>query len=311
MQFVNEGDDLTIGVLDFLQHGLQAFFKLTAVLGTRHHGREVEGDHAAVAQRLGNVALHNALGETLHNRGLADARLANEHGVVLSATREHLNNAANFVIASNNRVQLAGPSDLGEVTSVLFEGLKGALGILSGNALTATNLTQSSEQLFAIGAHELREGDHDVINREEIITEITAKSIRGFHGAASLGRQSRLRSTRGSGLARDDVGQSSHHREGVDAGGRHEGSCHATLLRNGGEQDVLGRDVGITRACGSGVGFAEGLPQLGCPFLRIECHANYLRGLIRLTKMAIVFCTGTRSRRNCLVVSAATVCTSR
>jgi hypothetical protein len=37
VQLVDEGDDLTFGVLNLLQHGLQPLLELAAVLGARHH----------------------------------------------------------------------------------------------------------------------------------------------------------------------------------------------------------------------------------------------------------------------------------
>src|ERR1700691_652352 len=50
----------------------------------------------APAQGLGDVALHDALGEPLHDGGLAHPGLADEDGVVLGAPREHLDDAADL-----------------------------------------------------------------------------------------------------------------------------------------------------------------------------------------------------------------------
>ena len=61
----------------------------------------------AVAQRLGDVAGDDALGEALDDRGLADARLADQHRVVLGAAREDLDHAADLVVAPDHRVELA------------------------------------------------------------------------------------------------------------------------------------------------------------------------------------------------------------
>ena len=85
VELVDEGDDLALGVGDLLQHRLQPLLELAAVLGPGHHGRQVEGDHALVAQALGHVALDDAVGQALDDGGLAHAGLADEHGVVLGA----------------------------------------------------------------------------------------------------------------------------------------------------------------------------------------------------------------------------------
>lgn len=44
VQLVDEGDDLALGLLDLLEHGLQPFLELTAVLRARDHGTKVERD---------------------------------------------------------------------------------------------------------------------------------------------------------------------------------------------------------------------------------------------------------------------------
>ena len=72
-------------VLDLLEDGLEPLLELAAVLRAGDHRAEVEGDEALAAQRLGHVAVDDALGQALDDRGLADAGLADEHRVVLRA----------------------------------------------------------------------------------------------------------------------------------------------------------------------------------------------------------------------------------
>jgi hypothetical protein len=50
----------------------------------------------------GHVAGDDALGEALGDRGLADAGLADQHGVVLGAAREDLDDAADLVVAADD-----------------------------------------------------------------------------------------------------------------------------------------------------------------------------------------------------------------
>ena len=76
--------------LDLLQHGLEPLLELAAILCAGDHGAQVKADQTLVAQPLRHVAGHDALGETLDDRGLADARLADQHRVVLGAAAEHL-----------------------------------------------------------------------------------------------------------------------------------------------------------------------------------------------------------------------------
>ena len=85
VQLVEEQDDRALRVSDLLQHALQAFLELAAVCRARDQRADVEGDHAPLAQRLGHVAVDDPLCEPLDDRRLADARLADQHGVVLGA----------------------------------------------------------------------------------------------------------------------------------------------------------------------------------------------------------------------------------
>ena len=107
----------------------------------------VERDDALVLEAFGHVALHDAQGEPFDDRRLADARLADQHGVVLGAPREHLDHAADFLIAADDRVELALPGPLDQVDAVLFERLEFAFGRLVGHAGTAAHGLQRVEHL--------------------------------------------------------------------------------------------------------------------------------------------------------------------
>jgi hypothetical protein len=85
VHLVDEGDHLALGVGDLLEDGLESFLELAAVLGAREHRRDVERDQPLALQALGHVAVADAAGEPLDDRGLADPGLADEHRVVLGA----------------------------------------------------------------------------------------------------------------------------------------------------------------------------------------------------------------------------------
>ena len=93
VQLVDEQDDLALGVLDLLQDGLEPLLELAAVLGAGDERAQVECDDALVLQALGHVAAHDALGQALDDGRLADARLADQDGVVLGPPRQHLDDA--------------------------------------------------------------------------------------------------------------------------------------------------------------------------------------------------------------------------
>ena len=107
VQLVDERDHLAGGVGDLLEHGLEALLELAAVLGAGEHRGDVEGDQPLVLEALGHVAVGDAAGEALDDGRLADAGLADQHGVVLGAPREHLDDAADLVVAPDDRIDLA------------------------------------------------------------------------------------------------------------------------------------------------------------------------------------------------------------
>ena len=94
-------------------------------------------DELAVAQPLGDVAGDDPLGEALDDRGLADAGLADQHGVVLRAAAKHLDHAADLVVAADHRVELALRGRVGEVAAEALERLELVLGVLVGDAVAA------------------------------------------------------------------------------------------------------------------------------------------------------------------------------
>ena len=95
------------GFLHFLQHRLEALFELAAILRAGDQRAHVERDDALVLQPLGHVAAHDALGQPFDDGGLADAGLADQHRVVLGAARQHLDDAADLLVAADHRVELA------------------------------------------------------------------------------------------------------------------------------------------------------------------------------------------------------------
>ena len=145
VQLVDEEDDLALGLPDLLEDGLQPLLELAAVLRAGEQRADVERPDPLALEPLGDVARDDALGESLDDGGLADARVADEHGVVLRPAREHLDDTADLLVAPDDRVELAGLRELGEVAAELLERLVGALRILRRDALRAAHLLQRGE----------------------------------------------------------------------------------------------------------------------------------------------------------------------
>ena len=107
VQLVDE-QDAVAAVLDLFDDLLEALFELAAVLGARDQRANVQRQQALAQQRLGHVAGGDALGQTFDDGRLANARLADQRGVVLRASRQDLHDALDLLVAADDRVELAG-----------------------------------------------------------------------------------------------------------------------------------------------------------------------------------------------------------
>ena len=94
------------GALDLVHHRLQALLELAAELRARDHRAHVEREHPLVLQVLRHVAGDDLLREPFGDRRLADARLADDHRVVLRAAVQDLHHPLDLVLAADHRVEL-------------------------------------------------------------------------------------------------------------------------------------------------------------------------------------------------------------
>ena len=130
VQLVDEQQDAALGALHLVQHGLQALLELAAVLRARDQHAHVEREDRLVAEALGHVAVHDALGEPLDDGRLADPWIANQHRVVLRLAGEDLDHAADLAVATDHRVEPPAARLRHEVPSVSLERLVRRLGRL-------------------------------------------------------------------------------------------------------------------------------------------------------------------------------------
>ena len=103
---------------DLLEHRLHALLEVAAVLRAREHGGDVERHQLLAGQRGGDISRDDALGQSLGDRGLADAGLADQDGVVLGPAGQDLHHAPDLVVAADHGVQPAPAGPLGEIVGV-------------------------------------------------------------------------------------------------------------------------------------------------------------------------------------------------
>ncbi len=156
VDLVDEDDDFAFGAADLLHDGLEPLLEFAAELGAGDERAHVEGEEPASADVFGHVVGDDLLGKAFDDCGLADAGLADEDGVVLGAAVEYLDDAADFVIAADDGIELAFAGGLGEVVAVLFERLVAFFGALAGGACAAADVLEGGGRCFSLSKPDSR-----------------------------------------------------------------------------------------------------------------------------------------------------------
>ena len=144
VQLIDEDDGVLV-LHQLLHDGLEPLFELAAVLGAGDDQRKIQRQDALVGQERGHVAFGDALRQAFHDGGLADARLADQHRIVLGAAAQDLHHALQFVIAADQRIERVVHGGLGEVAAE-FGQQRAFLGPVGGHFLALRAL-----QFFADG----------------------------------------------------------------------------------------------------------------------------------------------------------------
>ena len=158
MQLINEEQNTPIAILDLVENGLESLLKFAAVLRAGDHRAEVHRDQRFVFERFRDVAAVDAPGQSLGDGGLADARLADEHRVVLGAARQDLHDPFGLPGPADHRIQplLAGGlrevaaelvQDEGPRSGVTAAATRGRTGLLLGARGTLARPCIAGEQL--------------------------------------------------------------------------------------------------------------------------------------------------------------------
>ena len=121
MDFVDEQHRPRL-VRQLLQHGLETLFEIPPVFGARQQGAHVEGVHLRVLEYFRDATLDHATCEAFGNCGLADASLTDKQRIVLASPAQNLNDALDFFLTTDQRVNLADQSLLVKVLGVVLEG---------------------------------------------------------------------------------------------------------------------------------------------------------------------------------------------
>ena len=106
VDLVDEHDRAGIG-LDLLDHLLEPFLEIAAIARAGEQRAHIEREHGGAFEHVGHFAVDDAARQTLGDRGLADAGIADEQRIVLLAAAEHLDRAVDLGVAADQRIDLA------------------------------------------------------------------------------------------------------------------------------------------------------------------------------------------------------------
>ncbi len=118
VQLIDEDDGVLI-LHQLLHDGFQPLFELAAIFRAGDDERKIESQDALVGQERRHVAIGDALGQAFHDGGFADARLADQHRIVLGAAAQDLHHALQLVIAADQRIERAIHGGLREIAAEL------------------------------------------------------------------------------------------------------------------------------------------------------------------------------------------------
>ena len=100
----------------------EPLFEIASVLGPGDHSREVEREYDLAFEKVGNFVFDYRLRKAFDYRGLADARLAYEDGVVFRAPRKNLNYLVYFLFSAYYGIYFTFERLLREIGAVLKHG---------------------------------------------------------------------------------------------------------------------------------------------------------------------------------------------
>ena len=124
MHLINEQNDLSVALLDFLQDRLEPFLELSSHGGSSNKGTEVQSDETTRwLELVRHITCDHPLCDSLGNGGLSDTRVSNQDRIVLCPAGQDLDGAANLIITANHWVEFALFGLLCKVNTIFEKGV--------------------------------------------------------------------------------------------------------------------------------------------------------------------------------------------
>ena len=285
VQLVDEKDDVA-GLLHLVDGVLDALFKLTPVLGAGHHAGQIQRQDPLVQQLLRHVGGGDALGQTLCDGGLAYAGLTDEHGVILGAAGQDLDDPLDLLFTANDGVQLAAAGRLRQVTGILLQsallaallcGSGSAAGHGGGAGRLIELLHHGAVQLLGVDAHGAQDAQGHVValpqqpHQQMLGADVAGAGAGGLgngqlHGALGTGRQPLRGCGAGDAGAYAAVQDVADHLVGESVLLQHTVG-NALLFPQQAQQQVLGAHIAMSHILSGLLGQTQSLLCTGGEFI--------------------------------------------
>src|SRR6056297_1670253 len=271
VDLVDEQDDAAFLLLQIAEDGLEALLELAAELGPGDKRAHVQRQYALVAQTLGDLAVDDALSQAFDYRGFANAGLADEYRVVLGPALQHLDGAADFLVAADDRIQPRLFGALGQVYGVLVQRLAGVLGVRVVDLFPAANRLDGGldallrdaglVQNLAQAHLGFQRGQHEQFGRDIGVAALLRNLVGQVQYPAEVVGQIDLPGFP-AGYLRHAVklfAQAGTQRRDLRTGLGHQAAHAAAFLVEKGHHHVLGLEHGVVKAQRKALGLVQRL----------------------------------------------------
>ena len=288
VQLVDEEDDVAV-LLHLVQRVFDTLLELAAVLGAGHHTAQVKAQKLFVQQLLRHIGGGNALGKAFGDGGLADAGFADQYGVVFGAAGEDLHHTLDLLVTADDRVKLALPGRLGQISGKLLQRLAGLFVLLVGGSGAAGDsmgtglaelLLYGGVHLPGIHAHGAQDAHGHIAafpqqsHQQMLGADVTGAHPVGFaHGqldhAFGTGRQALTGGVAGGALSHAALEDTGDHLVGETVFGQHPVG-DALLLPQQAQQQMLAAYIAMAQILGSLLRQTQGFFRTGGEFILIH-----------------------------------------
>ena len=133
MQLIDKQNDGAFRLADLFQNSFQALLKFSAVLGTSDQSTHIQREDGLLFKPFRHITADDTLGKPFGDRRFADARLADQNGIVLRLAREDTDHIPYLVVTPDHGIQFVFSCPFDQIRSVLAQSVVGIFRIVTGN----------------------------------------------------------------------------------------------------------------------------------------------------------------------------------